>query len=141
MKVGYIDTSFLLSIVFEDENFEEAAGVWNESEILCGSTVLDIEAIINLYKFYYLRKKDEVLYRAKKEQLRHLLNTINRKTVDEEIVLEIENIEKLKHTKSLDSIHLATAHIFSKTLDGPILLCTYDKNMMKSGKELGMNTL
>jgi hypothetical protein len=115
--------------------------VWNDSSILCSSVVLDIEAMINVYKFYCLNKKDENLYREKNEQLRHLLNTINRKTVDEEIVIEIENVERLKYPKSLDSIHLATANIFAKTIDSPLLLCTYDNNMIKAGNELGMNTL
>jgi predicted nucleic acid-binding protein len=94
MKVGFIDTSFLLSLVFEDDNFEEAYGIWNELEIFCGS-----------------------------------------------VLLEIENIERLKHLKSLDSVHLATAHIFAKMIDTSILLCSYDKNMMKAGAELGMSTL
>mgnify|MGYP006306240935 FL=1 len=130
-----------MSIIFEDNNYNEAARVWNDSGILCSSIVLDIEAMINVYKFYCLKKKDEILYRKKKEQLRHLLNTINRKTVDDEIVIEIENMERLKYPKSLDSIHLATANIFAKTIDVPLLLCTYDNNMIKTGNELGMNTL
>lgn len=141
MKVGFIDTSFLLSLVFEDDNFEEAYGIWNELEIFCGSVLLEIEAMINVYKYFSLAKSDDALYREKKDRLRHLLNTVNRKTVDEEVILEIENIERLKHLKCLDSVHLATAHIFAKMIDTSILLCSYDKNMMKAGAELGMSTL
>lgn len=141
MNIGYIDTSFLLSILFEDENYEITIKYWNDLDILFSSLLLEIESRINVYKYCILTKKNEVLYRKKEEQLQELLENINKKNIDKEIVLEIKNIEKLKRPKTLDSIHLATANIFSKLLDEKLLLCSYDKNMIKIGKELGMEII
>ncbi len=141
MNIGYIDTSFLLSILFEDENYEITIKYWNKLDILFSSLLLEIESRINVYKYCILTKKNEILYKEKEEQLQELLENINKKNVDKEIVLEIKNIEKLKRPKSLDSIHLATANIFNKLLDKKLVLCSFDKNMIKMGKELGMEII
>ncbi len=141
MKIGFIDTSFLLSILFEDENYDKTIKYWNSLDILFSSILLEIESIINIYKYCILTKKDEILYKEKEKQLQELFENINRKNIDKEIVLEIKNVEKLKKPKSLDSIHLATANIFNKLLEEKLLLCSYDKNMIKIGKELGMEII
>ncbi len=108
MPLGYIDTSFLLSILFEDDNYETTVTIWNQLETLYSSQLLD---------------------------------NISRKNIDSEIILEIKNIDKLKRFKSLDSIHLATANIVNKLLHKELLLCTYDKNMIRIGKEMRMKTI
>lgn len=141
MEFGYVDTSFLLSILFEDENYDTTVKYWNKLDILYSSLLLEIESRINVYKYCVLTKNNNVLYKEKEEQLKELLDNVNRKNIDNEIVLEIKNIDKLKKPKSLDSIHLATANIVNKLLDEKLLLCTYDMNMIKIGNELGMKTL
>ena len=141
MEFGYVDTSFLLSILFEDENYDTTVKYWNKLDILYSSLLLEIESRINVYKYCVLTKNNNALYKEKEEQLKELLDNVNKKNIDIEIVLEIKNIDKLKKPKSLDSIHLATANIVNKLLDEKLLLCTYDRNMIKIGKELGMNTL
>lgn len=141
MEFGYVDTSFLLSILFEDENYDTSVKYWNKLDILYSSLLLEIESRINVYKYCVLAKKNIFLYKEKEEQLKELLENVNKKNIDNEIVLEIKNTDKLKKPKSLDSIHLATANIVNKLLDEKLLLCTYDKNMIKIGNELGMKTL
>ena len=138
MNIGYIDTSFLLSIVFEDENYENSYKKWNELEILYSSLLLEIESRINIYKYYVLKNENDKLYKEKNEQLQSLLNSIYKKNIDNEIMLEIKNVDKLKRPRSLDSIHLATANIINKLTEEKIILCTYDNEMKKIGKELGM---
>jgi len=140
MKSGYIDSSFLLSIIFEDNNYYESVDIWNALDVFLGSVLLEIECRINIYKYLITQKKNKKLYR-KKEELAELLKHINRKNIDEEISLEIRNHEKLKRLKSLDSIHLATANIFNKLINGKILLCSYDKNMITISKEMGMDII
>ena len=78
------------------------------------------------------------MYKEKLEKLQNYLENIYKKIIDNEILLEIKNIDKLKRPRYLDSIHLATANILNKLSDDRILLCSYDKNMRKIGKELGM---
>ena len=67
-----------------------------------------------------------------------MLNSINLKIIDNEINLEIRNNDRLKRARSSDSIHLATANIIHKLDKEKLLLCSYDSEMRKVGKELGM---
>ena len=141
MKTGYIDSSFLLSIIFEDNNYVKSVDIWNELDVFLGSILLEIECRINVYKYLIIQMKDKKLFKEKKEQLTELLKNINKKNIDEEISLEIQNHEKLKRLKSLNSIHLATANIFNKLINEKILVCSYDKNMIMISKEIGMNII
>lgn len=138
MNIGYIDTSFLLSLIFEDENYEKSIDQWNKLEMLFSSILIEIESRINIYKYCIGKKNNEELYKGKLDQLGNYLENIYKKIIDNEILLEIKNVDKLKRPRSLDSIHLATANILNKLSDDRILLCSYDKNMRKIGKELGM---
>lgn len=141
MKTGYIDSSFLLSIIFEDNNYAKSVDIWNALDVFLGSILLEIECRINVYKYLIIQMKDIKLFKEKEEQLTELLKNINKKNIDEEISLEIQNHEKLKRLKSLDSIHLATANIFNKLINEKILVCSYDKNMIMISKEMGMNII
>ena len=139
--IGYIDTSFLLSILFKDDNYDKSVDLWNEVSVFVSSVLIEIESQINIYKYFVIRLMDGQLYKNKLNELHSFMENINRKNVDDEIILEIENIEAIKRPKSLDSIHLATANIFNKLVDEKITMCTYDRNMSTIAKELGMATI
>lgn len=141
MKAGYIDTSFLLSIIFEDDNYALSARTWNSLDVHVSSILLEVECRINLFKYCIALKKDKALYRTKEKLLSWNLSGIHRKNADREIVLEIENIDKLKELKSLDSIHLATANIFNALTGKKLLLCSYDKRMNKIASSMGFETI
>jgi hypothetical protein len=51
VSAGYIDMSFFLSILLEDENYEESADCWNNLELLFSSVLLEIESRISLYRY------------------------------------------------------------------------------------------
>jgi len=141
MNYGYIDSSFLLSIIFEDDNYNKSIEIWNSIDILLGSVILEIETRINIYKYFIIHKKNQKLFKEKEDQLSELLQNINKKNVDEEILLEIRNTEKLKQIKSLDSIHLSTANIFNKLLEKKLIICSYDNIMLKIARELNMEII
>ena len=141
IKIGYIDTSFLLSIIFEDENYELSIDIWNDIEFKYGSVLLEIEARINLYKYFIKLKNDDVRYLDKQKELTPLMDSIVKKVMDNEINLEIKNNDKLKRTRSLDSVHLATAHIINKLTDEKVVVCSYDKEMIKGAKALGLGVI
>lgn len=141
MKIGYIDTSFLLSIVFQDCHYDKSIDIWNDLDLKYSSLLLQIESQINLYKYFILLKKDEKIYSQKEKELSDLLLNINLKIVDKEIALEIKNINNLKRPRSLDSIHLATANIVNKLIEDSISICSYDKEMITVGKSLGMDPI
>ena len=141
MKAGYIDTSFLLSIVFEDENYTLSVETWNSLDVHLSSVLLDIECRINIHKYCISLTKDRALYRKTEKLLSWHLSGIHRKNADRDIFLEIQNVDKLKELKSLDSIHLATANIFNALAGKELLLCSYDKKMNKVASSMGLTTL
>ena len=141
IEVGYIDTSFILSILFNDDNFNKSVDLWNEISVFVSSVLIEIEPQINMYKYFVIHLNDGQLYNKKLNELNFLLENINRKTIDDEIILEIKNVDALKRPKSLDSIHLATANIFNKLINQKLTMCTYDRNMSTISKELGMATI
>jgi len=141
MNAAYIDTSFLLSILFEDRNYEQSVDCWNGLDTMFSSVLLEIESGINIYKHNHSSKKDKAWYQGKEKQLQGLLENINRKTIDNEIVLEIKNYDRLKNARSLDGIHLATANILNKLIEERLLLCSYDKRMIEIGREIGLKLL
>ncbi|MDY6967797.1 MAG: PIN domain-containing protein [Spirochaetota bacterium] len=141
MKIGYIDTSFLLSIIFEDEKYGTSIDIWNSIDLKFSSIIIEIESRINLYKYYVNKQKDKKLYSLKGKELNDLLSNITIKMVDGEINLEIKNNDYLKRPRSLDSIHLATANIINKLIDEKLLLCSYDKEMIKVGKDIGFESI
>ncbi len=94
MNAAYIDTSFLLSIIFEDRNYEQSVDCWNGLDAMFSSVLLEIESRINIYKHYHSSKKDRAWHQGKEKQLQELLENINRKTIDNEVVLEIKNYDK-----------------------------------------------
>ena len=141
MQTAYIDSSFLLSILFEDENYDLSIVQWNKIQYYVSSILLEIETRINIYKYCLVLNNDKNLYNAKYEELSELLENINRKNIDNEILLEIRNNDILKSLKSIDSIHLATANIFNKLIKDKILVCSYDKNMIRTSKHMGLKTI
>ena len=141
MKAGYIDTSFLLSLIFCDKNYEEARTIWNDLDLKFSSILLDIEASVNIFKYYVISNKETQLFSHKQSELKVILSNINKKIVDEEILLEINNNDGLKQTRSLDSIHLATACILNKLTSDKILLCSYDRRMLDAAPRLGLSAV
>jgi len=142
MKIAYIDSSFLLSIIFEDENYEFSLDTWNGIDVHLSSVLLDVECFINLDKVKKHEKSlSEEWLAHKNKELENLISCINRKNLDSDVLDEIKNNNSLKKLKALDSIHLATANIYQKFSEENILLCTYDKNMQKVGLSLGFGIL
>ena len=122
------DTSFLLSILFEDDNYERSADCWNGLSAMVSSVVLDVESRINIYKIVRRCEVGQTELSAQKQkQLNEILESIHRKHVDEEIVIEVNNHDQLKRARSLDAIHLATANIMKKLTDEDIPLVPFHR--------------
>ena len=72
MSFGYIDTSFLLSILFEDQNYEKSIDCWNELGKKFSSILLEIESRINIYRYFTTQDKEKVWYQEKEKELQEL---------------------------------------------------------------------
>ena len=81
MRIGYIDTSFLLSIIFQDKNYNNSIEIWNNLNLKFSSLLIRIESIINIYKYYILYRKNKKEYSIKQKELEELLLNINQKII------------------------------------------------------------
>ncbi|ALO28576.1 DNA-binding protein (plasmid) [Leptospira borgpetersenii serovar Ballum] len=92
----YIDTSFFLSIIFEDTNYELSYESWIGDDYRFSSSLLEIESFVNIHKVYRENRKvlnkrwlDESLTRQ-----RELLTEINLKRIGSEVYEKIQKTEK-----------------------------------------------
>lgn len=141
MKVGYIDTDFLLSILLEDDNYQRSVEVWNSLDMMFSSITVEVEARTNLYRYFLPDRRDSGDYNKKEKALNGLLENINRKMVDEEIMLEIKNTNKLKKLSTIEAIHLATANIINRLMENKIVWCSYDQRLATIAKDLGFDPI
>ena len=138
----YIDSSFLLSLLTLDSNYEESFNLWNSDELKLSSKLLEFECFVNIHKIFRENaKKLPKLWLDKTiENLENLKGEINLKAIDNEILMNIKSNLKLTNLKSLDSIHVSTALLWNHYTDTPITVCSYDKNIRKICKELNLRT-
>ena len=61
--------------------------------------------------------------------------------VDEEIMLEIKNTNKLKRLSTIEAVHLATANIINRLTEDKLIWCSYDKKLAKAAKDLGFDPI
>jgi len=105
--------------------------------------LLRIETNISLCRTHKIsnHKHDNSWLTEKTNELDEILKNINYKSIDKSIEQIIIKNEKLAGCKSLDAIHLATALYFREsTREQNIILCSFDKNMLKIAKEFGFET-
>jgi predicted nucleic acid-binding protein len=141
--INYFDSSLLLAILFDEKRFDNAWNVWNSSEARVSSILLKIETNISLQRHYKTNAHylDDIWLNKKEKILNDLLNDIFYKPIEEPFGNLIARNKKLAGCKSLDAIHLATALYFKENAkEQNIILCSFDKNMLKVAKELGFET-
>jgi predicted nucleic acid-binding protein len=139
----YIDTSAILSIIFEEDNRKQTIKIWKKYQNKYSSNITEAECFNNLQKYRRLMnspKKDE-WYLQKIKILEGLLEEINIRSFNRSITDILKTNENLSHAKTLDSIHLATALYFSYHLDQEIRIFSYDKNMNRVAMKLGLTPL
>lgn len=137
--LAYIDTSFILSILFEEENLSKAIRLWKKYPIKISSLITVAECYNNLLKVKRnLKNKSqkEEWFKEKKEELDDLLKSISLRKFDQSIIEIIKIHDILSESKTLDSIHLATALEFKLQTKEKIGLLTYDHKMNQLAQKL-----
>ena len=140
---SYFDSSLLLAILFDEKRFDDAWNAWNSSEARFSSILLKIETNISLQRYYKTNVHyfDDIWLNKKEKILNDLLDDVFYKPIEEPFGNSIAKNKKLAGCKSLDAIHIATALYFRETArEQNIILCSFDKNMLKIAKELGFET-
>ena len=139
----YIDSSFLLSIIFEEEGSKISIDIWKSHEYRVSSILLESECLVTLRRFYNNNKHKlgENWFFLKEKALNDLLEEVNIRIVDENITKYLRIEEGLASCRTLDAIHLATALEFKNNSSTGIKICTYDINMRKTAQKMNLPVL
>ena len=139
----YIDSSFLLSILFQEETYEESKKTWQGYNYRVSSLLLESECLVTLRRFYVNNAPtlEKNWLSIKEKELYDLLDEVNIRIFDENITEYIKLKEDLSNCRTLDAIHLATAMEFKDNSGTDISICTYDKRMRKAARKLNFSVL
>ena len=102
MRYAYIDSSFLLSIIFEDDNYKKSSNIWNTINFYMSSSLLDFECYINICKTAkeFIHQLPPKWRQSKLTKLDDLLEEINRQKIDRDIL----NIIKFNKDYELNEV-------------------------------------
>jgi len=140
---SYFDSSLVLAILLDEKLFDDAWNIWNSSEARFSSILLKIETNISLQRYYKANARyfDGVWLNKKEKILNDLLEDVFYKPIEEPFGNSIAKNKRLAGCRSLDAIHIATALYFRENAKGQeIILCSFDKNMLKVAREFGFET-
>ncbi|WP_025177260.1 PIN domain-containing protein [Leptospira kirschneri] len=139
----YIDSSFLLNIIYSENHFEKYLEIFNSQQKKFSSILLEIETARSLNLFYNIKKKDlgKVWLNESEATLNDFLSQINLKNVDSDIRLEIKKYKNILELKSLDATHLATATYIRKMISEDLTICTLDDKFRSVSKKFEFNLL
>jgi len=141
--INYFDSSLVLAILLEEKQKAEAYYIWKSNPFRVSSVLLKIETDISLKRFY---KRNENRLNIdglakRKVQLSNLMNDVFFNDITESFADSMIQNDFLSRCKSLDAIHIATAlDISEKYGRSEVCLCSFDKNMLRIAKELGLET-
>lgn len=141
--VIYIDSSFLLSIIFEEENSEISKTIWKDHDYRVISILLESECLVTVRRFYNNNRNNlESNWLALKEkELYELLEEVNSRVVDEKILEYIKLKTELSNCRTLDAIHIATGLEFKDNLAVDVKICTYDVKMRRLARTMNLPVL
>ncbi|MCG6146535.1 PIN domain-containing protein [Leptospira bandrabouensis] len=129
----YIDTSFLLNIVYSEKGFEKNLEILNKSNNLFSSILIEIESYRSLnYTFNQNRKYlDNNWYQDTHNFIEKLISNIHLKNLDSEIKNEFKKHKNVSELKSLDAIHLSTALYVKKLISEDLIFCSLDEKLIE----------
>ena len=139
----YIDSSFLLNIIYSEKNFEKYLEIFNSHEKKFSSILLEIESYRSINVFFNLNKKflSKTWLIESENILNEFVEQVNLKNVDFDIQSEIKKNKSILELKSLDITHLATAFHFRKMISENLIICTLDEKFRAVSKKYEFNIL
>ncbi len=139
----YIDSSFLLNIIYSEENYEKYLEIFNSHEKKFSSILLEIESYRSLNVFFNLNRKflGKTWLIESENTLGDFLEQVGLKNVDFDIQSEMKRNKGILELKSLNATHLATAIHFRKMISENLIICTLDERFRALSKKNEFNIL
>lgn len=139
----YIDSSFLLSFLLEQNVLEKDISIWKDYTPRLSSFLLELECLITMRRIYSQNRKNftKKWLTLKETELKDFIKEISIKNIDQSVLEIVELKRELSECRTLDAIHMATAILFSEHCSDPIFICSYDNRLRKLSKDFGFVVL
>jgi len=137
--LAYVETSILLSIIFEEPRKADAITQWKKYPNKITSIITEIECYNNLHKAKRIstNPQKEAWLVEKRAELAALLGEVKFRLLDSEIIDLIKTNENLAENRTLDSVHVGTAYSLALNTKEPIAMVSFDREVNKSSQKLG----
>lgn len=138
--VCYIETSIILSLLLEDEFYDEAVKIWNSPNEKVTSILTGIESLIVIRRYYKANTKrlNSKWLSVQEKKIKEMLSECNLLNIGEDVQKIIELKKEIADCRSLDAIHLATAIYFKNQLKvSKMSLYSFDKRVNSIAKKFG----
>ena len=139
--VGYIDSSFLLSILLEDAQYDQSFELWHSIDTRVSSRLIEIETFINIHKYKSEKRKSKSWLIRILDLYAECLEELSLQSVDSKVIEAVYSNPALIKCRSLDASHLATALLFQKSHLETIKIFSYDKRMNEIAKALAFDVI
>ena len=133
----YIDSSFLLNIIYSEDGAIKHLEFLNKAENKFSSILLEIESLrsLNFISTHHKKELPENWLVESNLFLEELLSQIHLKNVDIDIISEIKKKSGILELKSLDASHLATAMHIENMISEELIFCSLDDKLRKIAKD------
>jgi predicted nucleic acid-binding protein len=140
---AYLDSSLLLSMILKDARSHLAEGIWSEHSMRVSSFLTELECITVLRRIakQHPDRFEGPWLDAKRGLLAATLETVSMKAIDSDVLETVRHDERLGVCRTLDAIHLATALLFQRVSEEPLVVCTLDQRMADACRLVGLPTL
>ncbi|MDH5718396.1 MAG: PIN domain-containing protein [Spirochaetia bacterium] len=129
----YLDSSFVLSILFEEDGYKENFNYFKKSKYIFTSIITELECIRNINRVHHELKKElhESWEKEKINILEKMISNINLIPINEDIKKEFYFRNKILKLKTLDAVHMASYSLFEKLITEELIFCTLDNEIKK----------
>jgi len=137
----YMDTSALVKRYINEENTDEVVDWMNEATLLGTALVTRPELVATLTRAVRgnrlpAREASEALneFRTDWPDFQHV-------NIDDALIARADFLAATHALRGYDAVHLACALTWGELLGEPVIVSTFDKELLQAAKKLGLETL
>jgi predicted nucleic acid-binding protein len=140
MKLAYLDSSVILSIIFKDTYAEEAKNIFQNYKWV-SSRLLLFECVNVLVRESQKQKSADKILAESLKYFNQLTDYVNIIPIDNEVLNKVLSDKRIAKGRTLDAIHLASALLVQENYEERLKLATFDIKLADLGHELGLDNV
>lgn len=140
MRLAYLDSSVLLSLIFGDASSEQAKSLFKTYRWV-SSKLLLFECTNVLIRESQSQKNGDLLLKKSLKYLDKLTSQVNIIPISNDVLNKILSDKRISKGRTLDAIHLASALYVQDNCEEKLQIASFDKRLLDLSVELGLESL